>query len=99
MKIKSPQSDYSNILFATSASADQLGDADYDDLLNPEGSSSHSNSSINRHPGIWIMPGDESDDKAGLMICAETVEWNQPLERCYSHSNTEGWEKLTVGQW
>ena len=35
--IKSAQENYSNILFATSASPETLVDADFDDLLNPRG--------------------------------------------------------------
>ena len=105
LKINSAQSDYSNILFATSASADKLAKADFDDLLQLHGNINHDAAypEINRHPGIWVMPGQASDTTAGLMICAEYVKWEnssgRPLERCFSHKNVDFWKKLTIGEW
>lgn len=105
LKINSAQNDYSNILFATSASADKLAKADFDDLLKLEGDIKHSADypEINRHPGIWVMPGKASDDRAGLMICGEYVKWEnssgRPLERCFSYQNIDSFKKLIVGEW
>ena len=105
LKINSAQSDYSNILFATSASADKLAKADFDDLLQLHGNINYDAAypEINRHPGIWVMPGQASDTTAGLMICAEYVKWEhrsgRPLDRCFSHENDEFWKKLTIGEW
>ena len=107
--IKSVQEDFSNILFATSASAKTLVNADHDDLLKirgdiPEGSAYPE---INRHPAMWIMPGNTSDEKAGLMICGEYIRPSgiisnpnpNGLDRCWSHKNVEAWKELSVGQW
>ena len=105
LQIKSAQSDYSNILFATSASAEKLAKANFDDLLKLHGDIKHDAAypEINRHPGIWVMPGKASDTTAGLMFCAEYVKWEnalgRPLDRCFSHNNVDFWKELTIGEW
>ena len=105
LKIDSAQREYSNILFATSAGADKLAKANFDDLLKLHGNINHDAAypEINRHPGIWVMPGKPSDEKAGLMICAEYVKWEnssgRPLDRCFSHQNIDSWKELIVGEW
>ena len=111
--IKSVEEGYSNILFATSADAETLADATFNDLLKIKGTIPKDSPypEINRHPAMWIMPGNTSDEKAGLMICGEYIrnKWtpfwsginpiNGPLERCWSHENVESWKELSVGEW
>ena len=106
--IKSAEETFSNILFATSAGPETLANADYNDLLKirgdiPKGSSYPE---INRHPAMWIMPGNTSDDKVGLMICGEYVRpsfaidsFPKPIDRCWSHKNVEAWKELSIGEW
>lgn len=96
----------SNILFATSASAETLGNADYNDLLKIRGDIKKGESfpEINRHPAMWIMPGNANDEKVGLMICGEYIQWDwnpnpKPVDRCWDHENVETWKKLSVGKW
>ena len=111
--IKSVEEGYSNILFATSADAETLAGATFNDLLKIKGTIPKDSPypEINRHPAMWIMPGNTSDEKAGLMICGEYIrnKWtpfwsavnpiNGPLERCWSHENVESWKELSVGEW
>ena len=105
LQIQSAQSDFSNILFATSASADKLAKADFGDLLKLHGDIKHDAAypEINRHPGIWVMPGKASDTTAGLMFCAEYVKWEnalgRPLDRCFSNNNVDSMKELTIGEW
>ena len=108
LMIKTPEENFSNIIFATSASPETLANADYNDLLKirgdvPKGSSYPE---IDRHPAIWVMPGNESDEKVGLMMCGEYIQWDydwnpkpRPVSRCWSHENVEAWKQLTVGKW
>ena len=107
--IKSAEETFSNIIFATSASPETLANADYNDLLKirgdiPKGSSYPE---INRHPAMWIMPGNTNDEKVGLMICGEYVRpsglllnsFGKPIDRCWSHKNVEAWKELSIGEW
>ena len=104
--IDSAQKHFSNILFATSASAETLGNADYNDLLKIRGDIKKGESfpEINRHPAMWIMPGNANDEKVGLMICGEYIQWDwnpnpKPVDRCWNHENVETWKKLSLGNW
>ena len=106
LMIKSAEENFSNILFATSANPKTLIDADYDDLLQIRGDVPNDSSypEIDRHPAIWVMPGNKSDEKVGLMICGEYVMYEsnpnpRPVSRCWSHENVEAWKELTVGKW
>lgn len=110
IKIESAHKHFSNILFATSASSKTLGDADFNDLLKIRGDIMKDESfpEINRHPAMWVMPGNESDEKVGLMICGEYIQWSwdpnhpnhpKPVDRCWNHENVEAWKELSVGKW
>ena len=104
--IKSAEENFSNILFATSASPETLANADFNDLLKIRGDVAKDASypEIDRSPAIWVMPGNENDEKVGLMMCGEYVQWEwnpnpKPVTRCWSHENVESWKQLTVGKW
>lgn len=105
LNIKSAMSSYSNILFATSANANLLSNASFDDLLKQHGNINHDASypAINRHPGIWINPGKSSDETAGLTICAEYVKWEnvngRPLDRCFTDTNIDVMKPLKINTW
>ena len=103
LMIKSAEENFSNIIFATSASPETLANAEYNDLLKIRGDVPIGSPypEIDRHPAIWVMPGNKSDEKVGLMMCGEYVMWSSkgPVTRCWSHENVQAWKQLTVGKW
>merc|ERR1712157_57812 len=100
IKVTGKSSGYTNIIFATSASAKKLGKASQEDLLKPHGDIPHDSEypDINRHPGIWIKP-----NSSDLEICTEFVKWEntsgRPLTRCWSSSFMDSWKELKMNEW
>ena len=90
LMIKSAEENFSNILFATSASPETLANAEYNDLLKIQGDVPIGSPypEIDRHPAIWVMPGNKSDEKVGLMMCGEYVQWGWNPNEILGH-----WEK------
>ena len=106
IKIESAHKHFSNIMFATSANAKTLGNASFNDLLKIRGDimKDEPMPEINRHPAMWLMPGNRNDEQVGLMICGEYIQWDwnpnpKPVDRCWNHENVEAWKKLSVGKW